>query len=96
MDALKKAGVDFEDLRLVSVTQGPGLMGSLLAGVSFAKAISFALDIPIIGINHVVAHIWSTFLNGVKVTAKNDYWAAGLLAGYDGQFIASKNAHRNS
>ncbi|PIU42027.1 MAG: tRNA (adenosine(37)-N6)-threonylcarbamoyltransferase complex transferase subunit TsaD [Candidatus Omnitrophica bacterium CG07_land_8_20_14_0_80_42_15] len=65
-DAFKKANADFGDVKLVSVTQGPGLMGSLLVGVSLAKSISFALDIPIVAVNHVVAHIWSAFLNSER------------------------------
>jgi N6-L-threonylcarbamoyladenine synthase len=66
-NALKKATVNFKDLELVSVTQGPGLMGSLLVGVSVAKAISFALNIPIVGVDHVLGHLWSVFLNGNRV-----------------------------
>lgn len=65
--ALKKAGVGFGDLELVSVTQGPGLMGSLLVGVSAAKAISLSLNIPIVAVNHVTAHLFSNFLNGANL-----------------------------
>jgi len=60
--ALKKARVNILDLELIAVTYGPGLSGSLLIGVSFAKALSYALSIPIIGINHINAHIYANFI----------------------------------
>jgi len=61
--ALKEASVSWKDIKLVSVTEGPGLLGSLLVGISFAKAISLAKDIPFLGINHLYSHIYASFLN---------------------------------
>jgi N6-L-threonylcarbamoyladenine synthase len=55
--ALQSANKELKDLEAIAVTQGPGLMGSLLVGISFAKSLSLALDIPIIGVNHMQAHI---------------------------------------
>jgi len=55
--ALKSANKGLKDLEAIAVTQGPGLMGSLLVGISFAKSLSLALDIPLIGVNHMQAHI---------------------------------------
>lgn len=55
--ALKTAGKELRDLEVIAVTQGPGLMGSLLVGISFAKSLSLALDIPLVGVNHMQAHI---------------------------------------
>ena len=55
--ALKTAGRELSDLEVIAVTQGPGLMGSLLVGISFAKSLSLALEIPIVGVNHMQAHI---------------------------------------
>ena len=55
--ALKSAGKELKDLQGIAVTQGPGLMGSLLVGISFAKSLSLALDIPLVGVNHMQAHI---------------------------------------
>jgi len=60
--ALKEARVKPSDIDLIAVTQGPGLVGSLLVGVSFAKALSFALDKPIIGVQHLEAHLASNFI----------------------------------
>lgn len=66
--ALKKARIKISDLGLISVTKGPGLIGSLLVGISFAKALSFAKNIPIIGIDHVQAHLYAAFLDSDKKT----------------------------
>ena len=55
--ALKSADKELKELEVIAVTQGPGLMGSLLVGVSFAKSLSLALGIPLVGVNHMQAHI---------------------------------------
>jgi N6-L-threonylcarbamoyladenine synthase len=62
-EALKEAGLRFKDIGLISVTSGPGLLGSLLVGISFAKALSLSLDIPLIGVDHLRSHIYANFLN---------------------------------
>lgn len=64
--ALKRAQVKLKDIELISVTCGPGLLGSLLVGISFAKALSLSLNIPILGVNHVYSHFYANLLNGVK------------------------------
>lgn len=61
-EALSKAGIDLSDISKVAVTNGPGLLGSLLVGLSTAKAISFGLNIPLIGIDHLEAHISAAHL----------------------------------
>ena len=60
--ALKKAGVKKEEIDAIALTKGPGLMGSLLVGVSFAKALSIGLNRPLIEVNHMQAHILSHFI----------------------------------
>lgn len=60
--ALEEAGVGRRDLDAVAVTYGPGLAGSLLVGLSFAKAFALGLGVPVIGINHLEGHIYSVFL----------------------------------
>lgn len=62
--AIREAGIKLKDINLISVTSGPGLLGSLLVGISFAKAVSFSKGIPIIGVNHLSSHIYANFLNG--------------------------------
>ncbi len=66
--ALQKAGISSNDLNAVAFTQGPGLMGSLLVGTSFAKSLAYGLDIPLIDVNHMQAHILAHFIekNGYK------------------------------
>ncbi|GBF34570.1 hypothetical protein DCCM_3689 [Desulfocucumis palustris] len=61
-EALDQAGVDFSMLSAVAVTYGPGLVGALLVGVAAAKAIAFALDIPLLGVNHLEGHLYANFL----------------------------------
>tara|TARA_B100000767_G_scaffold80874_1_gene77673 strand:- start:302 stop:1324 length:1023 start_codon:yes stop_codon:yes gene_type:complete len=60
--ALQKAGVSTTDLDAVAFTQGPGLMGSLLVGTSFAKSLAYGLEIPLIDVNHMQAHILAHFI----------------------------------
>ena len=59
---LKDANIKFKDIDAIAVTNGPGLMGSLLSGISFAKGVSYGLDVPIIPINHLEAHLNSVFI----------------------------------
>ncbi len=61
--ALKNAGISKHDLDAIAFTRGPGLMGSLIVGVSFAKSLALALDIPIIEVNHMQAHILAHFID---------------------------------
>jgi len=60
--ALKKSNIDASSLDAIAFTQGPGLMGSLVVGVSFAKALALALDIPLIPVHHMKAHILAHFI----------------------------------
>jgi N6-L-threonylcarbamoyladenine synthase len=60
--ALKKAGVGREELSAIAFTRGPGLMGSLLVGVSFAKGLAASLDIPMIEVNHLQGHVLAHFV----------------------------------
>lgn len=61
--ALKKAGISKNQLNAIAFTQGPGLMGSLLVGSSFAKSMSIALNIPLIAVHHMQAHIFAHFID---------------------------------
>ena len=64
--ALEDAGVGFSDLDAVAVTRAPGLMGSLLVGVSYAKALAAALGRPLVGVNHIEAHLLAPLLEGAE------------------------------
>lgn len=61
-EALKRAGVTKEELSAVAFTRGPGLMGSLLVGVSFAKGFARSLNIPMIDVNHLIGHVLAHFI----------------------------------
>ena len=60
--ALQQAGVAKEQLSAIAATQGPGLVGSLLVGLNFAKAMAYGLGIPFIAVNHMEGHLYSNFL----------------------------------
>lgn len=82
--ALEKAGVKMEDIGAIGVTKGPGLVGSLLIGLSFAKALSYSLKIPYVGVNHLEAHPLAAFLDHGEADGQD----ARLDAGPEFPFIA--------
>lgn len=61
-EALAVAGVGFGDLHAIAVTQGPGLVGALVVGLAYAKGISFATGVPLVGVNHLEGHIYAARL----------------------------------
>lgn len=66
-ESLAKARIDLKDIDAIAVTQGPGLIGSLLVGVTYAKALAFGLDIPLIGVNHIEGHVYSVVFENPAV-----------------------------
>jgi len=74
-EAFASAGVQAPDVDGIAVTVGPGLVGSLLVGVSYAKAMAFALDKPIVGVNHIEGHIYSVAFENPPV----EYPAIALI-----------------
>lgn len=75
---LKKAKVSFKEIRAIAVTYGPGLIGALLVGVSFAKGLAFSKKIPLIKINHLLAHLYAPFLNS-SIGPGNVFPAVGMI-----------------
>lgn len=73
--ALSEAGVGFDEIDAIAVTQGPGLVGSLLVGVCAAKAIAWRLDLPLIAVNHLEGHIRSAFIEHPEI----EYPALALI-----------------
>lgn len=65
-EALSSAGISKKQLSAIAVTRGPGLMGSLLVGVSFAKAFSKTLNLPLIDVNHMQAHVLAHFIEAPR------------------------------
>jgi N6-L-threonylcarbamoyladenine synthase len=71
-EALRQARLKPKDLDLIAVTQGPGLIGSLLVGVCFAKALSYELKIPLVAVNHLEAHLVAPFISDKNGKAKKE------------------------
>jgi N6-L-threonylcarbamoyladenine synthase len=65
-EAINKAGISFRDISAIAVCHGPGLIGSLLVGVCFAKSLSYVNNIPFVAVNHLEGHIFSIFLENSK------------------------------
>ena len=91
--ALKQAGVEREQLSAIAFTRGPGLMGSLLVGVSFAKGLAASLNIPLIDVNHLQGHILAHFIH----TEVDDYvspefpFLCLLVSGGNSQIVLVKS-----
>ena len=61
--ALEEAQISWDDIDAITPTYGPGLVGALLVGLSYAKALSFALDKPLVGVNHIQGHIAANYIS---------------------------------
>ncbi|MCK9156311.1 MAG: tRNA (adenosine(37)-N6)-threonylcarbamoyltransferase complex transferase subunit TsaD [Paludibacteraceae bacterium] len=91
--ALKQAGMDKNDLSAIAFTRGPGLMGSLLVGTSFAKGFSLALGKPLIDVNHLQAHVMAHFIQvkGEESNLPNFPFICLLVSGGNSQIILVKS-----
>jgi N6-L-threonylcarbamoyladenine synthase len=92
-EALKQAGVEKEELSAVAFTRGPGLMGSLLVGVSFAKGFARGLNIPMIDVNHLHAHVLAHFIQEKEEehTLPNFPFLCLLVSGGNSQIVLVKS-----
>lgn len=61
-EALDEADMEFRDITHIAVTHGPGLVGALLVGLSYAKTLAYALDIPLVGVNHIEGHLSANYI----------------------------------
>ena len=95
--ALKRAGLDSKDLSAIAFTRGPGLLGSLLVGVSFAKGMALAHNIPLVEVNHLQAHILAHFIQSENqepgVETPNFPFLCLLVSGGNSQIVLVKS-HR--
>ncbi|MBP3707780.1 MAG: tRNA (adenosine(37)-N6)-threonylcarbamoyltransferase complex transferase subunit TsaD [Clostridia bacterium] len=66
-EALKQANITFSDVDVIACTYGPGLVGALLVGVSYAKALSYAINKPLVGTNHIKGHIAANYITNLKL-----------------------------
>lgn len=91
-EALKKAGVTKEQLSAVAFTRGPGLMGSLLVGVSFSKGLARSMNIPMIDVNHLQAHVLAHFIKEVEEesTVPEYPYLCLLVSGGNSQIVLVK------
>lgn len=92
-EALRQAGVASEDLSAIAFTRGPGLLGSLLVGVSFAKGMAIGLDIPIIDVNHLHGHVLSHFIKEEESDQVPEFpFICLLVSGGNSQIILVRSA----
>ncbi|HKL90660.1 MAG TPA: tRNA (adenosine(37)-N6)-threonylcarbamoyltransferase complex transferase subunit TsaD, partial [Allomuricauda sp.] len=85
--ALAKANIDKKQLSAIAFTRGPGLMGSLLVGTSFAKSLALGLDIPLIEVNHMEAHILAHFIDDENQLAPTFPFLAMTISGGHTQIV---------
>jgi N6-L-threonylcarbamoyladenine synthase len=80
-EALEQAGVGLDEIDAIAVTRGPGLAGSLLVGVNFAKTVAYARSIPLVGVNHLEAHLYANWLapRGAEPGEQPDFPILALL-----------------
>lgn len=91
-EAIKRAGITREDLSAVAFTRGPGLMGSLLVGVSFAKGLALSLGIPMIDVNHLQAHVLAHFIRDEEERPQPSFpFLCLLVSGGNSQIILVKD-----
>ena len=90
--ALKLANIEKEQLSAIAFTRGPGLLGSLLVGVSFAKSMAMALSIPIIEVNHMEAHVLANFIDNNYNKAKPTFpFLCLTVSGGHSQIVLTKD-----
>lgn len=89
---LKRAGIDKKDLSAISFTRGPGLIGSLLVGTSFAKGLSLGLRVPIVDVNHLHGHVLSHFVKEKEDDEVPEFpYLCLLISGGNSQLILVKS-----
>lgn len=89
--ALKKANLSMQDIDAIAYTQGPGLMGSLLVGGAFAKSAAMALNIPLIAVNHMHAHILAHFIDDASDNKPDFPFLALTISGGHTQIVRVDN-----
>jgi N6-L-threonylcarbamoyladenine synthase len=93
-EAMEQAGAGWKDLSGVAVTAGPGLVGSLLVGMTYAKAVALVRGLPLIGVNHIEGHIHAVILEARQAGGQVEYPALALVAsgGHTHLFVAASAA----
>lgn len=91
-EALRQAGISKKELSAIAFTRGPGLLGSLLVGTSFAKGMALGLDIPLVDVNHLHAHVLSHFIKKTDTDSTPEFPLMCLLvSGGNSQIVVAKS-----
>lgn len=94
-EAIKRAGIDKSELSAIAFTAGPGLIGSLLVGTSFAKGLATALNIPMVNVNHLHGHVLSHFIKEDESTEVPTFpYMCLLISGGNSQIILVENYNK--
>ena len=94
-EAIKRAGIDKSELSAIAFTAGPGLIGSLLVGTSFAKGLATALNIPMVNVNHLHGHVLSHFIKEDEKTEVPTFpYMCLLISGGNSQIILIENYNK--
>ena len=93
--AINEAGTSYDDLDAIAVTEGPGLAGALLVGITFAKSLAFGLNIPLIGVNHLEGHIHAVLMEQQSAEQGSDAQTLALVVsgGHTHLYLASHNGN---
>jgi N6-L-threonylcarbamoyladenine synthase len=91
--AIEEAGTMYADLHAIAVTQGPGLAGALLVGITFAKALAYGLDKPLIAVNHIEGHIHAVLLELAHAQVEPEYPILALVVsgGHTHLYVVERN-----
>ena len=87
-EAISKANIEFKDIDVVAVTYGPGLVGALLVGLSYGKALSYALQKPLVGVNHIEGHIGANYITYKELTPE---FLCMMMSGGNTQIVNVKD-----
>lgn len=87
-EAIKEAGITFDDIDVVACTYGPGLVGALLVGLSYGKALSFGLNKPLVGVNHLEGHIAANYITYKELEPP---FLCMMMSGGNTQIVHVKN-----
>ena len=91
-EAMSRAGVGFEDLDAVAVTEGPGLAGALLVGITYAKALTLGMEKPLIGVNHLEGHIHAVLMEAGQRFGEGPLLALVVSGGHTHLYLAEQRA----
>lgn len=92
-EAMQQAGVGYDDLSAIAVTEGPGLAGALLVGITFAKSLAFARSLPLVAVNHLEGHIHAVLMHaGAHLADASPLLALVVSGGHTHLYLAHRDA----